>query len=200
MAFPVPPYELALHARVLALDPIARPDVFRALMDPLIEALRRDRPSCTEDEVRDSALDAVLAYLDDAQKYDPGKGRLSTYVMNIAKKRAVDRLRARMAASRRDAEYAEVVELRARDPKEALEAEVEAKQAWEIIEKEMPQERDRRVLRHILEGERSTDVLAAALGLTGMPVGEQRRLVKQQRDRVIKFLERLKVRLAYDGT
>lgn len=41
-----------------------------------------------------------------------------------------------------------------------------------------------------LEGERETEVYAAALGLEALPVAEQRRAVKRERDRLTKFLNR----------
>src|SRR2546428_3599901 len=101
MAFPPPAEELTLHERVLAGDPVAPADVFRALMTPLSEALRHDL-RCTDDEAYDSGVDAVFAYLEDPASFDRSRGRLSTYVMDIAKKRAIDRLRSRTAAERRD--------------------------------------------------------------------------------------------------
>ncbi len=197
MAFPAPADELALHERVLAGDAIAPVDVFQALMDPLAEAVRHDLP-CTEDEAYDSGVDAVLAYLEQPGRYDRDRGRLSTYVMDIAKKRAIDRLRARTAAERRDDTYAAVVELRGSNPKDVMEAEVEAQELWQRVEEAVPYERDRRVLRLILSGERSTAALAEALDLTGLSPLEQRREVKQHRDRLMKVLKRLGARLGHD--
>ncbi len=197
MAFPVPADELALHERVLAGDPVAPVDVFQGMMDPLAEALRRDLP-CTEDEAYNSGVDAVLAYLEEPGRYDRSRGRLSTYLMNIAKKRAIDRLRSRSSAERRDDRYAAAVELRGSNPKDVMEAEVEAQELWQRVEEAVPNERDRRVLKLILAGERSTAALAEALEITGLSPLEQRRQVKQHRDRLLKVLERLGSRLGHD--
>ncbi|CAN96317.1 ECF-family RNA polymerase sigma factor [Sorangium cellulosum So ce56] len=198
MAFPVPSDEIALHERVLARDPVAPVDVFQDLMDPLSSAIRHDLPCCTEDEAYDSSVDAVLAYLGQPEKYDRTRGRLSTYLLDIAKKKSIDRLRARSAAERRDETYAALVEVRGTDPKQTMEAKVEARQLWEMVEGVLPQERDRQAIALILSGESSTDVLAEALGLTGMPAAELRRRVKQHRDRLMKVLERLEARQGHD--
>ncbi|WP_437303834.1 RNA polymerase sigma factor [Sorangium sp. So ce388] len=133
----------------------------------------------------------MLAYLGQPEKYDRARGRLSTYLLDIAKKKAIDRLRARSAAERRDDTYAALVEVRGTDPKQTMEAKVEAQRLWEMVEGALPQERDRQAIALILSGEGSTDVLAEALGLTGIPAAELRRRVKQHRDRLIKVLERL---------
>ncbi|HYS04301.1 MAG TPA: hypothetical protein VEW47_03830 [Candidatus Dormibacteraeota bacterium] len=197
MTFPGRADEIALHERVLAGDPVAPVDVFKAWMDPLVNALRADL-RCSDDEAYDSGIDAVLAYLEEPGKYDRGKGRLSSYVMDIAKKRAIDRLRTRTAAERRDDGYAAAVDLRTMNPKDVLEAEVEARELWQKVENAVPDERDRRMLKLILEGERSTDAFAEALELGVLSPLAQRRLVKQHRDRLMKVLERLGTRLGHD--
>jgi RNA polymerase sigma-70 factor (ECF subfamily) len=197
VAFPPSADEVALHERVLAGDPVAPVDVFQGLMDPLAAVLRHDLP-CTEDEAYDSGVDAVLAYLEEPARYDRNKGRLGTYLMDIAKKRAVDRLRSRQAAERRDDSFAATVELRRANPKELMEDEVEARELWQRVEEAVPGERDRRVLKLILAGERSTAALGEALGINGLSPFEQRREVKQHRDRLLKVLERLGMRLGHD--
>jgi len=197
VTFPGRADEIALHERVLAGDPVAPVDVFKAWMDPLVNALRADL-RCSDDEAYDSGIDAVLAYLEEPGKYDRGKGRLSSYVMDIAKKRAIDRLRTRTAAERRDDGYAAAVDLRTMNPKDVLEAEVEARELWQKVENAVPDERDRRMLKLILEGERSTDAFAEALELGVLSPLAQRRLVKQHRDRLMKVLERLGTRLGHD--
>jgi len=197
LKFPLPPDELTLHNRVLSRDPIAPMDVFQKLMEPLRATICHDL-SCTEDEAYDSAVDAILAYIEEPERFDKNRARLSTYITDIAKKRAIDRLRSRTAAQRRAEDYTEAVELRTTNPKEVMENEVEARELWQWVEKMVPKERDRRVLKLILAGERSTAVLAEALDINGLSPIEQRREVKQHRDRLMKILERLGVRLRHD--
>ena len=191
--------ELALHQRVLTGDPVVPVDVFQMLMEPLQKVLRRDL-RCTEDEAYDSGVDAILSYLEEPRRYDPNRGRLSTYLMDIAKKRAIDRLRSRTASAQRDENYAVAVELHRSNPKEIMEAELEAHELWKRVEAAVPSDRDRQLLKLILAGERSTAALAEALGVTGLSTLEQRREVKQHRDRLMKILERLGMRLGHDYT
>jgi RNA polymerase sigma-70 factor (ECF subfamily) len=198
MGFPPLAEELALHERVLAGDPLASVDVFAALMDPLCSALRGDLSS-TDDEAYDSAVDAVFKYLTDPTKFDRNRGRLSTYLMDIAKKRAIDRLRSRTAAERRDDNYAKVVELRARNPKDVIETEMLVHELWPRVEAAVPSEQDRTFLKLYLEGERSTAAFAEVLGITRLPRDEIRLKVKQHQDRLLKVLKRLGARLTNDA-
>lgn len=202
MAFPTQEDELALHERVVAGDPVAPADAYRAFMDPLVNAVMRDIRR-TDDAAREianeSATEALLAYLGQAGRYDREKGRLSSYLMGIAKKKALDRIRADTAREIREKKWAELVALGRVNPKDKMEAAVEDQELWDKVAEAVPSESDRFVLTLILSGERSTEVLAEALGLTDLPLGEQRRRVKQHRDRLLKTLERLGVRLRRGG-
>ena len=194
MSFPPPATEQALHERVIAGDPVASADAYECFMDPLVAALRHDL-GCTEDEAYDSAIDALLAYLESSSEYRSELGRLSSYLADIAKKKAIDRLRSRTATIRRQEAYAAGVELRASNPKERMEVAIEAREVWRKVEEQVPSERDRRALKVILSGERSTEELAEALELADLPQTERRRAVKRHRDRLLKTLERLGVKL-----
>lgn len=197
MSFPVAAEELALHERLLAADPVASADVFQAFMDPLSDALRNDL-RCPDDDAHDSAIDAILAYVEQPTRYSSGKGRLATYLMDIAKKRAIDRIRSRTSTQRREEGYAAVVELQAANPKEKLEVAVEAKELWRKVETAVPDERDRQAIKLILAGERSAEAFAEALGITATSALDVRRQVKQHRDRLVKVLERLGERMSND--
>jgi RNA polymerase sigma-70 factor (ECF subfamily) len=195
--FPGVAEELALHQRVVAGDPVASADVFQAFMDPITEALCRDL-QCSEDDAHDSGIDAVLEYVEQPTRFSSGKGRLSTYLMDIAKKRAIDRIRSSSSRQRRDEGYAAVVELQAANPKETMEVAIEAKELWLKVEAAVPDERDRQAIGLILSGERSADAFAEVIGVTAASPLEVRRLVKQQRDRLVKVLERLGARMSDD--
>jgi RNA polymerase sigma-70 factor (ECF subfamily) len=197
MGFPFPAQERALHQRLLAGDPVAPVDVFQAMMGPMIAALRGDL-GCTEDEAHDSAIDGLLVYLDQPGRYDPARARLSTYVMDISKKKAIDRLRSRIAAEHREGAYAGVVELQATNPNDMMEVTIEARELWQMVEKTVEDETDRRLLKLVLSGERTTEAFAQLLGISHLTLLDQRRVVKQHRDRLMKVLERLRARLNND--
>ena len=190
MAFPNAEMERVLHGRMVAHDALAPADVYQLIMPALVQTLRHDLP-CLDHEAHDGATDAILSYMQDPAAYVPDRGRLSTFLMQIAKRRVIDRIRSRTADERRGREYSNVVELRASAPNEVMEVEAETDQIWRRIVIEVPEERDRRALRLILDGESSTEALAQALELEPAPPAERRHLVKQHRDRLTKALERL---------
>jgi len=119
------------------------------------------------------------------------RARLSTYLTQAAKKKAMDRRRSTEARTRREVEFAGVFELQARTPKEVLEVSVEARLAVERLDSSRLNARERDFLRLVLQGERSTRSLAEVLGLASLPEDALRREVKRNRDRLMKVLERL---------
>jgi RNA polymerase sigma-70 factor (ECF subfamily) len=197
MGFPPLGVELAVHSRVLAEDPVASVDAFQLFVEPLATVLQHN-PGCTPDEAHDSAIDALLAYLDAPAVFDPVRARLCTFLADIGRKRAIDRLRARRSREKREEEFHAVVELRSSTPKQEMETRIEVASLWSKVEQALPDNADRHALRLILDGERSTAVLAQALCLTSMAPDEQRGEVKRHRDRLLKALERLGDRLSDD--
>jgi len=190
MGLPLQTDEMALHDRICEGDPVAPTEIFETYMGALVDTLKK-KTTQDEDEAHDASIDAIFEYLKKPQRYDRGKGRLFTYLMQIARKRAVDRIRSRNARARREQGYADVVELRAAAPNDGLERGLEAALLLERVEQGGLSERDRGFLRLVLEGERSTQVLAQALGLGGLEEDELKREVKRNRDRLMKYLKRL---------
>lgn len=190
MTFPNAAIERILHQRVLAGDPVAPADLFAQLVEPLISAVRHDL-KCDPENARDSAIDALFEYLGSPEAYNPDRGRLCTFLTQVAKRNAIDRIRARSAEFRREQEFSTVVEVRESAPNEKMERSAEAQRLWERIEQAVQNERDRLALALILEGERSTEALADALGIQAVTQLERQRAVKRHRDRLLKVLERL---------
>lgn len=190
MSFPTLAEELELHERVLRRDPVAPPEVFRVFMDPILGALGKKRGHPPED-IYDSVIDVLISYLRNPERFVAQKGRLSTYLTQAAKKRALDRHRSAAARHRREEEFGSTFELRARSPKETLEISVEARLAVGRIERSELSKGDRALLSLVLQGERSTHTLAEAIDLTSLPEDDIRREVKRRRDRLMKWLARL---------
>jgi RNA polymerase sigma-70 factor, ECF subfamily len=191
MSYPSPADERLLHERVVQHDPVASTDVFMTYMDRIVKILMR-RLGCDEDTAWDSTIDVIYAYIHRPARYDPGKGRLFAYLMQAAKHRVADKRRSADARAKREQDFGRGVELWARSPKEELEDLVEARLAMKrLVERGyLKNERDWEALRLILYGERSTEILAVALGLTSLPKDELKRAVKRHRDRLMKLLER----------
>jgi RNA polymerase sigma-70 factor (ECF subfamily) len=183
--------EMVLHQRLLENDPLAYLDVFPMYMERLakkLEAIGYD-----VDVARDAALDAVLAYRKRPERYDPQKVHLFTYIMGVAKHKAVDRWRSVQAQAQREKKQGDV-ELLLRTPKdqvERMETYVRVRQLVDLLEKgEVLNERDKSMLRLFLIGESSTEEVAKVLGLPPMSKEDRQLEVKRHQDRLMKRLER----------
>lgn len=190
MLFPNSESEIALHQRILAGDPVAPTDLFAQFVDPMMSALQHDL-RCDAENARDSSIDALFDYLRSPATYSPDRGRLGTFLTQIAKHKAIDRIRARSAEARREQEFSSLVEVRESAPNEKMERSVEAQKLWQKIEQVVEDVRDRLALALILDGERSTDALADTLGVKADTPLERQRAVKRHRDRLMKILERV---------
>ncbi len=196
--FPQPPDELVLHERVVAHEPTATVDLFDALVEPLVQVVR-EQVGCTEDSAYDSAIDAIVDYIEDPGRFDPEHGRLSTFLADIAKKRGIDRARAASSRAAREGKWAVAVELRRAATKQDVEAQIDADKMWNEVVKLVPDERDQQVVQLMAAGERSTAVYADALGLPpSFTDAERRAAVKRHKDRLDKVLSRLGKRFADD--
>jgi RNA polymerase sigma-70 factor (ECF subfamily) len=194
VSFPSRVAELELHERMLAGDPTAPVDAFTSFADAITRRLVERLGVRADPDAYDSAVDAIYQYLDKPDAYDTTRGRLSTYLLTIAMRRAVDRMRSERARARRDEVFGSLVELLGPAPKEVMETAVMASELWPEVVKALPDPRDQRALNAILAGERSTEELAEALEMTALPEAERRVRVKQHRDRILKVLERLGAR------
>ena len=190
MRFPSSEAESTLHQRVLAGDPVASADLFAHFVEPLMSAIRHDL-RCDAEIATDSSIDALFDYINSPSTYSPDRGRLCTFLTHIAKHKAVDRIRARSAETRREQEFSSLVEVRESAPNEKMERSAEAQKLWQKIEQVVQSERDRLALALILDGERSTDAIADALGIHASTQLERQRAVKRHRDRLLKILDRL---------
>jgi RNA polymerase sigma-70 factor (ECF subfamily) len=203
--------ELALHDRLLSGDPAATAEAAEALLDALAGRLRRARPDVQDPQlVEDAAIEAVLGYLKQPERYDPHRASLMGYLL-MAAKRDLSNL---LAKERRHAFHAvsldgdsPSVELLLVDRNTSVEDEALAGlgaelpagmsrvDAMRLIAEEIPDERDRRLLVLMAEGERQTSAYAVLLGIAHLSPEAQRREVKRHKDRLTKRAARLKTRV-----
>ncbi|SET98353.1 RNA polymerase sigma factor [Stigmatella erecta] len=191
MRNPSPEAEMVLHQRLLEGDPLAYYDVFPMYMERLAKKL--EGLGYDIDVARDAALEAVLAYRKQPERYDPRKVHPFTYIMGVAKHKAADRWRSVEAGARREKKQGDV-ELLLRtpnDPMERMETSARVRQILELLEKgKVLSEQDQALLRLVLTGESSTEELAKALRLPPMSKEDRQLEVKRHRDRLMKLLER----------
>ncbi len=186
-----PEDEMVLHQRLLEGDPLAYGEVFAMYMERL--ATKLEQTGYDVDVARDAALEAVLAYRAKPERYDPRKVHLFTYIMGVAKHKAVDRWRSLQAEGQREKKQGDV-ELLRRTPKdsmEQMETYVRVRQLVDLLEEGgLLDERDQAVLRLFLIEEKSTDEVAKVLRLPPMSKEDRQREAKRHRDRLMKLLER----------
>jgi len=191
---------LALHRRLLAADPVAPAELAHAAIDALADELRegsrRIRDDCT---ALDAATDAVLEFSKQPQTYDPSRLTPWAYLRMAARRNLANTLRKESRHRNRILRFANVALHGAAGNKEVASpstdladqerarVRLDALSAGPICA--MPAE-DHAVLRLIADGERATGPFAAILGITSQPEHEQRRRVKQAKDRVLKRLTR----------
>ena len=189
-----------LHRQLSSDDPVATARFAEAFLDPLAEWLRRNNPSIDEHLCDTAAGDAIISILRSPQQYDPKRSPLDHYLRmagqgdlrNLLEKerryscRHTELPAVEPADDGRNNEYGDSFEERALsdDPDSEL-----LKQIQEIAENTFTPP-ERRVLQLMIDGERRTVVFAQALGIEHLSVIEQRREVKQVKDRIKKRLQR----------
>jgi RNA polymerase sigma-70 factor (ECF subfamily) len=194
---------MSLHSRLCDGDPTASAQLAEALFFVLVSRLTRYKQA-TDEEAADAASRALMEYLKNPSRYDPTKSRLTTHLHNAAFRDFLnDRQKARRRRSREiSVERVEdledgrnkVVGIGAASRTEPNEWLLEVEDAWTIVRTEFPNETDQELLQLMLSGERSTERYAELLDIADATVEEQRRQVKQHKDRIQKRLTRLRER------
>jgi RNA polymerase sigma-70 factor (ECF subfamily) len=190
--------DLALHMRLAARDPVAPHDCVVRWLPDLINWLSARFASVASRDmhlIESAALDALFDYTRNPHKYDPGKSSICTYLRMSAHRDLLNTLK-RYRTQSRNAISLEFVEDYHPDGNNDIEEQVvrrvDAQVIIDRIRKIFSDPVDQRLICLILMGERSTDVYAKVLGIQHLPsLEQQKRIVKQHKDRINKRLERL---------
>ena len=197
-------YIRGLHQRLVEADPLAPSELVETLMVELVRRLSgRVRKTVDDILVQDAVTDALLAYVQEPTKYDPTKSGLLSYLSMSAygdylnmvareQRRAkrqvpIENVEQRLEAGNYWVEDVEETVLRNLG---TLNDEERSQIRIKIIE-QFPHPRDRQLLSLLLDGERKTAAYSTVLGIQESDPAEQRRIVKRNKDRLTKRLERL---------
>lgn len=181
-----------LHRRLRdGRDNLVSAEIAERFLPPLVQALgRRFARLPDPHQIESAAIDSLLHYFTQPEKFDPAKGSLLGYLYLDAARDLLNWL----------ARQKKVVELQAAAPEYEMPDEAADNPEARLIEQASPLVRralarvtnplDRELLALLLDGTRETAAYAAVLGIADRPPREQAELVKRHKDRLKKFLQR----------
>jgi DNA-directed RNA polymerase specialized sigma24 family protein len=183
-------------------DPTAPADFAAAYLDGLAAWLVARNPGVHPEDCDTAAEDAILSLIKDPSAYDPGRLALDAYLRMSARHDLWNRLSSERRRHRRESGWIPVELLpgagnllgsEVDDPSIAAErSEAESRDMVSIFDSVRAGLTDLevRVLGLMRSGERKTSVFAKALGISDLPVEEQKSQVKRVKDRLKKRLKR----------
>jgi RNA polymerase sigma-70 factor (ECF subfamily) len=201
-------FELKIHQRLLARDPIAPAVLSDAYLDRVIDRLRRRYREVQDGAlITEAAIDAVLSYVEDPAQYKPDQGGLLSYLLIAAKGDLLNAL----AKERRVAARFEPL-VRIDEDADGRNRLAERKELIHYDEYNLPEgnagldlidlvaqiitdPRDRQIVDLMMKGERRTDVFAELLGIPDREKSEREKIVKRNKDRLKRRLERLGIKI-----
>ena len=192
-------FDRQIHARLLAGDPTASEEFARYYLPLVVRHVAiRARAHGVNDPalVNDATVDAVFDLIRHPDKFDPQRSGLLGYLKRAAERDLInavqkDRRRRRGEELHADVELAilngnkqEDVHVVRREVEERAIARIQRERDLACQRGQVAGGRDQQILQLMTEGERRTSVFAAVLGIADRPAPEQRRLVKQHKDRL----------------
>ncbi len=188
------------HQELVNGDHLAPSKIAELFLPLLARALHRKFHNISDSHLVDIAVaDALLSYLTEPQKFDPGRGKLFTYLWIASQGDLLNRLQQeRKHTSRKLDEkvvelpsYATVNRIQAEeDPEAILLLSEETLRVKEEVNAIITDEGDRAIVALMLDGIRETATYAEILGLKDRPFEEQTLLVKRTKDRIKVALRR----------
>lgn len=205
VAFPAQDEGMKLIAALVAGDPVAPSDLAVAYLPPLSRRLARLNPRLDASQCDTAAEDAILDLIKRPRAYDPARMPLQAYLQMAAKRDLQNVQRAEARHAGRRAEWG-AVELSRSRGNQLMDAEADPARIVELKEMigEIVRKRPRmpaaalagltpgevQALGLLECGERRTELWSAALGLSHLPLRQQRAEVKRVKDRLKKRLLR----------
>lgn len=190
-----------LHARALAGDRTVSGEVWERWYTGLVRQLRVKFPVLDDTAIHDAVSDVIFDYIERPARYDPAKAPLDRYLLMAARGDLLNLLQKRKrqptvipldpVAHDRPARNT-VQEDEERE--NWLRAYLHVALSWEEFMRRLgevlPDPLDREVLDLMAEGERATTRFAMLIGCADLDEAEQRKHVKQTKDRIRARLRR----------
>ena len=179
-----------LHALMMQGD-VTAPARIAEFFLPLIIS-RLSSPKIDQEMVDTAAADALLNYFKNPAQYDPGKLPLGKFFRMSAR----GDLKNMISRRTKDAErfgFTESVELGSSTSEHSDQKTTKPK--LPAILNVLNNQTDKQIASLMYEGVRETVAYAAVLGISNLPPKERAKIVKQNKDRVIKSLQRKRKRI-----
>lgn len=191
---------LLLHRRLLERDPVAPADFAAAFLKPLTAWLQKTNSRVDLMACEEAAGEAIVRFLNNLTKYDPQRLEVQAFLRMAAQRDLQNLLRKERRHQRNRRDWNVVEQMpgdgkylgRDHDPSLRLQIE-EARQrqappdaVWQHLTDE-----EQRVWEQMQQGERHHSVYAVIIGVTHLPVAQQRREVKRVKDRLKKRMQRV---------
>lgn len=186
-----------LHHRLIGGDPTASADLFDLYLAPIILFLGQVYPSLKQADPEllwDAATEALLNYSQKPTAFDPSRRSLEGYLKMAARG---DLLNMVSKEKRRHSKIVplESVEHMLADGNNTLEEQLLNRLELQTRLQQLNQvegldQRDQQLMDLLQAGERRTEVFAEVLGISHLPAGEQKKLVKQHKDRLKAWIKR----------
>jgi RNA polymerase sigma-70 factor (ECF subfamily) len=186
----------ALHARLLRGDRVASEELSRIMLPSLVAEVGRKFPRTDDQVVADGVIDAVLDYCARPQQFNETRRVPLDRFLAAAAWRNVDNL---VRGERR----------RKHREREVGRTKREADVAFDPVARNIRQEelrqlaaqtgamfdalddpKDKQIMALRLQGIRATSDFARVLDITHLPLAQQRKQVKRNKDRITRFLRR----------
>jgi hypothetical protein len=189
-----------LHNRLISGDVIVSAEIAEYFMPLAVDRLSKRFKNIDDPHLIETAvIDAIMDYLTSPSQYDPCRGNLFGYLILKAKSDLLNYLgQKKIDHSLMD--LAEIVELEDDSSVYGIELTNEMDIETEIIEKSSPlwerlsklitDKTDQEMVLLIMNGVRDTDTFAEVIGIQKLPNKEKIRIVKQNKDRLKKVIQR----------
>ncbi len=197
--------EIEIHQRLLQNDPLASSDLAQICLEPMLEFLSRKYPQTDQELIYEAATQAYFNYVERPNSYDPSKKGLLAFLKMAAEGdlqnlRATQKRRAKRVISLEDValhEWAGNINIEEEfiNRTENI-ARLEQLKQTNLRQMKLTADTplDQKLITLMQAGERDTRVYAQLLQITQLPVIEQRRIVKQHKDRLRVRLKRRQTR------
>jgi hypothetical protein len=204
---PAKEFELSIHRRLLTGDNVAPEELVEAYLRRLVNTLRKGFWQHDETIFADAAIDALFSYIQKPMSYDPERSGLFNFLAMAARKDLLNAVKRKVTRTKHEVVVSSVederdrrnIEMDPADPSVPGETRriniIYGREVTSKLRHEIRDPKDWKLLELMSDRVRDTKSYVEVLGISNLSGDEQRRMVKQHKDRLGKQLERFGAKL-----